>query len=105
MTLGFEGTTLRLPKFGNRVELTGVCLQASAQNVTLRVLDGAGQIAFSSTCAAATPLVFAPIVDINGIIAPIPKDLVIEETDDVELVAAGAISTIAVISYQEATSG
>jgi len=101
LTLPFIGTTLTLPEFGRRVRIAAVTVQVSAENIRLNVLDGAGDIAFSVNGTAGTPLVFAPTFDPAGVVAGIPADLVVEQTDTVTLVAAGALTTSAVISFEE----
>jgi len=102
LTLPFIGTTLTLPEFGRRVRIAAVTVQLTAVNVTLSVIDGAGDVAFASLGAGgAVPLVFAPAFDPSGVIAAIPSDLVVEQADTVTLVAAGAVTTSAVISFEE----
>jgi len=71
--------------------------------VQLVVKDGGGNIAAIFDTQGGTYATFANAVAIsNGALGEIPPDLIIEETDSVELVAVGGVfAGTAVISYEE----
>jgi len=102
MTLAMVGTTLTLPKFGRPVRLSMISVPTTAQLITVSVLDGAGNIAF-----ATAPFIFgataqfAVMTDIGSGVAALPQDLWIEESDTVTVVAAAAITSDVIISFEE----
>jgi len=85
------------------VRLAMVHVESAAFGVQLVVKDGGGNTAAIFDSTATTYATFADAVSItNPALGQIPPDLIIEETDVVQLVAVGGVfATTAVVSYEE----
>lgn len=94
--------SLTLPKFGRRVRICAVHVVSTAQLITLSVVDGSGTIALNFECQGAIYATFAvgSFSVSNNQIQSIPPDLIIEETDNVTLSAAAAVTSDVVVSYE-----
>jgi len=104
ISLQFSGATLTIPGtlFGKPVRIAGVCIANVAAVCTLRVLDGAGDVAFvSASSGAIADVVFSNVSDVLGNIAPIPPDLGLNPQDSLTLTFAGPSTDRAVISFLE----
>jgi len=102
MSLAMVGTTLTLPKFGRPVRLSMVNVLTTAQVITVSVLDGAGGVAFTTApFLFGSNAQFAVMTDIGSGVAALPQDLWIEESDTVTVVAAAAITSDVIVSFEE----